>query len=53
MSKPIVKIASNYESYDYKKLDMENSKDKAFFEGALTWDLEIDSQKWQDRKNLK
>ncbi|KAI6097124.1 hypothetical protein EV401DRAFT_2093769 [Pisolithus croceorrhizus] len=32
MSKPVVKIASNYESNDYKKLDMENSEDKAFFE---------------------
>ncbi|KAI6109293.1 elongation factor 1-gamma [Pisolithus croceorrhizus] len=30
MSKPVVEIASNYESYDYKKLDMENSEDKAF-----------------------
>ncbi|KAI6103922.1 hypothetical protein EDD16DRAFT_315886 [Pisolithus croceorrhizus] len=53
MSKPVVKIASNYESYDYKKLDMENSEDKAFFEGALTWDLEIDNEKWQDGKNFK
>ncbi|KAI6118190.1 hypothetical protein F5141DRAFT_1290279 [Pisolithus sp. B1] len=32
MSKPVIKIASNYESNDYKKLDMENSEDKAFFE---------------------
>ncbi|KAI6103914.1 hypothetical protein EDD16DRAFT_1702699 [Pisolithus croceorrhizus] len=53
MTKPVVKIASNYVSYDYKKLDMENSEDKAFCEGALTWDLEIDNEKWQDGKNFK
>ncbi|KAI6126340.1 hypothetical protein EDD16DRAFT_1553990 [Pisolithus croceorrhizus] len=53
MSKPIVKIASNYESCDCKKLGMENTKDKAFFEGGLTWDLEIDNEKWQDGKNFK
>ncbi|KAI6109292.1 hypothetical protein EDD16DRAFT_1893047 [Pisolithus croceorrhizus] len=53
MSKPVVEIASNYESYDYKKLGMENSEDKAFFDGALTWDLEIDNEKWQDGKNFK
>ncbi|KAI6126377.1 hypothetical protein EDD16DRAFT_1516824 [Pisolithus croceorrhizus] len=35
-----------------KKLDMENTEDKAFFEGALTWDLEIDNQKRQDGKKM-
>ncbi|KAI6118189.1 hypothetical protein F5141DRAFT_1061828 [Pisolithus sp. B1] len=36
--KPIVEVASNYEGYDYKKLDLENSEDKAIFEGG-TWKL--------------
>ncbi|KAI6126372.1 hypothetical protein EDD16DRAFT_1702732 [Pisolithus croceorrhizus] len=53
MSKPVVKIASIYESCDCKKLDMENTEDKAFFEGALTWDLEIDNKKCQAGKNFK
>ncbi|KAI6103918.1 hypothetical protein EDD16DRAFT_1702695 [Pisolithus croceorrhizus] len=41
------------ESYDYKKLDLENSEDKAFCRGALAWDLEIDGKKWRDRRNFK
>ncbi|KAI6022936.1 hypothetical protein PISMIDRAFT_677455 [Pisolithus microcarpus 441] len=51
--KPVVEVAPDYESYDYRKLDLENSEDKAFFEGALAWDLEIDGKKWQDGKNFK
>ncbi|KAI5990390.1 hypothetical protein EDD15DRAFT_1161175 [Pisolithus albus] len=51
--KPVVEVAPDYESYDYKKLDLENPEDKTFFEGALAWDLEIDGKKWQDGKNFK
>ncbi|KAI6143469.1 hypothetical protein BKA82DRAFT_139964, partial [Pisolithus tinctorius] len=50
--KPVVEVAPDYESYIYRKLDLENAEDKAFFEGALAWDLEIDGKKWQDGKNV-
>ncbi|EKM52449.1 uncharacterized protein PHACADRAFT_260849 [Phanerochaete carnosa HHB-10118-sp] len=51
--KPVVDAAPDYESYEYKKLDLENAEDKAFFEAALAWDLEIGGKKWVDGKNFK
>ncbi|CAL1698431.1 unnamed protein product [Somion occarium] len=51
--KPVVEVAPDFESYIYTKLDLENPKDKEFFEGALAWDLEIDGKKWVDGKNFK
>ncbi|KAH9851262.1 elongation factor 1-gamma [Lenzites betulinus] len=51
--KPVVDVAPDYESYDYKRLDLSNAEDKAFFEAALAWDLEIDGKKWVDGKNFK
>ncbi|KAH9476847.1 Elongation factor 1-gamma [Psilocybe cubensis] len=51
---PVINVAPDYESYSYTKLDVKNSPaDKAFFEAALAWDLEIDGKKWVDGKNLK
>jgi elongation factor 1-gamma len=50
---PVVNVAPDWESYGYKKLDLSNAEDKAFFEGALAWDLEIDGKKWADGKNFK
>ncbi|PPQ82289.1 hypothetical protein CVT25_008439 [Psilocybe cyanescens] len=51
---PVVNVAPDYESYSYTKLDVKNNaEDKAFFEAALAWDLEIDGKKWVDGKNLK
>lgn len=50
--KPVVDVAPDWESYDYKKLDLDNADDKAFFEAALAWDLEIDGKKWADGKNV-
>jgi elongation factor 1-gamma len=51
--KAVVDCAPDYESYEYKKLDVfENQEDKAFFEGALAWDLEVDGKKWADGKNV-
>jgi hypothetical protein len=47
---PVVEVAPDYESYDYKKLDIDNADDKKFLEGALAWDLEIDGKKWADGK---
>lgn len=50
----VVDCAPDYESYNYTKLDVfENQQDKAFFEGALAWDLEVDGKKWADGKNFK
>ncbi|KAJ8592258.1 eEF1-gamma domain-containing protein [Rhizopogon salebrosus TDB-379] len=52
--KAVVDCAPDYESYEYKKLDVfENQEDKAFFEGALAWDLEVAGKKWADGKNFK
>ena len=50
--KPVVDVAPDWESYEYKRLDLNNPEDKAFFEAALAWDLEIDGKKWADGKNV-
>ncbi|KII90102.1 hypothetical protein PLICRDRAFT_53213 [Plicaturopsis crispa FD-325 SS-3] len=52
-AKPVVEVAPDYESYEYTKLDLENADAKAFFEGALAWDLEVAGKKWIDGKNFK
>ena len=51
--KPVVDVAPDWESYEYKKLDLSNEEDKKFFEAALAWDLEIDGKAWKDGKNFK
>ncbi|PCH43228.1 elongation factor 1-gamma [Wolfiporia cocos MD-104 SS10] len=50
--KPVVDVAPDYESYEYTRLDLSNAEQKAFFEGALAWDLEVDGKKWVDGKNV-
>ncbi|KIM37877.1 hypothetical protein M413DRAFT_448147 [Hebeloma cylindrosporum] len=51
---PVVDVAPDWESYAYTKLDVkDNAEDKAFFEGALAWDLEVNGKKWNDGKNFK
>ncbi|KAJ7092403.1 elongation factor 1-gamma [Mycena belliarum] len=52
-AQPVVDVAPDWESYEYKKLDLADAADKAFFEAALAWDLEIDGKKWIDGKNFK
>jgi hypothetical protein len=47
-----VDCAPDWESYEYKKLDLTNESDKKFFEDALAWDLELDGRKWADGKNV-
>ncbi|KAJ7258066.1 hypothetical protein B0H12DRAFT_1110037 [Mycena haematopus] len=49
----VVNVAPDWESYSYTKLDLSNAADKAFFEAALAWDLEVDGKKWVDGKNFK
>ncbi|CAE6354351.1 unnamed protein product [Rhizoctonia solani] len=51
--KAVLDAAPDWESYEYKKIDLSNAEDKAFFEAALAWDLEIDGKKWVDGKNFK
>ncbi|KAI5119352.1 hypothetical protein M0805_004029 [Coniferiporia weirii] len=51
--KPVVDAAPDWESYDFKKIDLENADDKAFFESALAWDLKIGDKEWADGKNFK
>lgn len=51
---PVVNVAPDWESYSYTKLDVKNNAaDKAFFEAALAWDLEIDGKKWVDGKSVR
>jgi elongation factor 1-gamma len=49
----VVSAAPDWESYLYTKLDVkDNADDKAFFEAALAWDLEVNGKKWNDGKNV-
>ena len=51
--KPVVDVAPDWESYNFRSLDVKgNEDDKKFFEAALAWDLEIDGKKWVDGKNV-
>jgi len=50
---PVINVAPDWESYNYTKLDISKDADKAFFEAALAWDLELDGKKWADGKNFK
>ena len=50
--KPVMDVAPDWESYSYTPLDLSSEADKAFFEAALAWDLEIDGKKWVDGKNV-
>ncbi|CAE6354329.1 unnamed protein product [Rhizoctonia solani] len=51
--KPVLDVAPEWDSYKYKQIDLSNPEDKAFFEAALAWDLEVDGKKWMDGKSFK
>jgi elongation factor 1-gamma len=51
--KPVVEVAPDWESYTYERIDLENAEQKAFFEAALAWDLEVGGKKWVDGKNVR
>ncbi|KAL7420213.1 hypothetical protein Q5752_005180 [Cryptotrichosporon argae] len=51
--KPVVDVAPDWESYEYKQVDLANQADKDFFEAALAWDLVVDGKEWADGKNFK
>ena len=50
--KGVVDAAPDWESYNYTKIDLANADQKAFFEAALAWDLELDGKKWCQGKNV-
>jgi elongation factor 1-gamma len=50
--KPVVEVAPDWESYEYKALDIKDEEQKKFFEAAMAWDLEIDGKAWVDGKNV-
>ena len=50
--RPVVDVAPDWESYEYKKIELGDAADKSFFEGALAWDLEVGGKKWVDGKNV-
>ena len=44
--KPVVQVAPDWESYDFKPIDLSKPEDKAFFEHALSWEgLEVAGKK--------
>ncbi|KAK7055595.1 elongation factor 1-gamma [Favolaschia claudopus] len=49
----VVNVAPDWESYKFTRLDLSKEDEKAFFEAALAWDLEVDGKKWADGKNFK
>lgn len=52
--KAVVEVAPDWESYEYKKLDVYgDEEDKKFFEAALAWDLSIDGKAWADGKSVR
>jgi hypothetical protein len=42
-----------YTLYEFKRLDLSNEEDKAYFEGAMAWELTVDGKEWADGKNFK
>ena len=51
--KAVVEAAPDWESYEYKRLDIHGcEEDKTFFEAALAWDLSVDGKAWADGKNV-
>jgi len=51
--KPVVEVAPDWESYTYERINLDSAEQKAFFEAALAWDLEVGDKKWVDGKNFK
>lgn len=50
---PVVNVAPDWESYSYERIDLNNPEQKAYFEAALAWDLEVSGKKWADGKNVR
>lgn len=51
--KPVMDVAPDWESYAFTKLDLEKPEDKAFFEGALLWEMEVEGKPFADGKIFK
>ncbi|KLO17779.1 elongation factor 1-gamma [Schizopora paradoxa] len=50
---PVVEVAPDWESYDFKPIDLESALDKTFFEQAMAEELELEGKKWADGKSFK
>ncbi|WVO16046.1 hypothetical protein L204_103711 [Cryptococcus depauperatus] len=50
---PVVNVAPDWESYSFRRLNVNNADDKAFFEAAMAWDLVENGREWADGKNFK
>jgi elongation factor 1-gamma len=51
--RPVVEVAPDWECYTYERIDLDNAEQKASFEAALAWDLEVGGKKWVDGKNVR
>ncbi len=50
---PVVEVAPDWESYDFKRIDFDSVLEKTFFEAALAEDLELEKKKWADGKSVR
>ncbi|WVO18365.1 hypothetical protein L204_106080 [Cryptococcus depauperatus] len=50
---PVVNVAPEWESYSFRRLNVDNADDKAFFEASLAWNLVENGREWADGKNFK
>ena len=52
VDKPVVDVAPDWESYEYKQINLAEREQKSFFEAALAWELGIDRKKWKNASCL-
>lgn len=50
---PVVEVAPDWESYDFKPIDFGSALDKTFFEQAMAEELELEGKKWADGKSVR
>ncbi|KAJ9115132.1 hypothetical protein QFC22_005462 [Naganishia vaughanmartiniae] len=50
---PVLSVAPDWESYKITPLDITTEEGKKFFNGAMSWELEIDGKPWADGKIFK
>jgi elongation factor 1-gamma len=50
---PVLEVAPDMDSYTTRPLDVSKPEDKAFFDGAMAWDLVEAGREWADGKNFK
>lgn len=50
---PVLSVAPDWESYKITPLDITTEEGKKFFNGAMSWDLEIEGKPFADGKIFK